>query len=207
VRRLAPGVFVFSASAAKPAASAEALWLEQLESTGVFVFGDGSHPTTGLCAGAVDVLCRQLRPASMLDAGTGTGILARIARARGVTTVVGTDIDAASLELACRNAALDTAVAPIQFDDQLPDHAGRQFELVVANILEAPLRQLAPALGRATMAGGTLLISGFTRLQAPALAVHYETCGFTLTQQARLDEWVLLRFTKASGTAGLDPAQ
>jgi ribosomal protein L11 methyltransferase len=71
---------------------------------------------------------------------------------------------------------------------------GARFDLVVANILEAPLHTLAPALCRALLPGGVLLISGFTRPQAPALRLAYETAGLQSAGDFTLDDWALLKF-------------
>ena len=165
---------------------------------GTFVFGDGSHPTTRLCAGAIDLLCRQHPVRAVLDVGTGTGILARIARARGATFVAGTDIDPAALVTATANAALDDPGVPIHFGDELPDAWGPVFDLVVANILAEPLVALAPRLAGALTAGGLLLISGFTRLQAQFLRQSFETHGLVCEREARDGEWVLLLFRRSA---------
>jgi ribosomal protein L11 methyltransferase len=140
---------------------------------GATVFGDGSHPTTRLCAGAVDFLCRQRQPKAVLDVGTGTGVLARIAQA---------------------HSALDAHAVDIQFSREAPDHWGARFDLVVANILEEPLRGLATQLSRALLPTGLLLLSGFTRPQTPALRVFYEGAGVTFVRESHLDEWSLLMF-------------
>jgi ribosomal protein L11 methylase PrmA len=84
--------------------------------------------------------------------------------------------------------------ANIHFGDEAPDRWGARFDLVVANILEAPLHGLAPALSRALVPGGVLLISGFTRPQAPALRLAYETTGLKSAGDFSLDDWVLLKF-------------
>jgi ribosomal protein L11 methyltransferase len=160
------------------------------------VFGDGSHPTTRLCAGAVDLLCRQRQPKAVLDVGTGTGVLARIARARGARFIVGTDIDPVALSCAEAHSALDAHPVPIRFSDDAPDHWGARFDLVVANILEEPLRHLAPALIRALLPGGFLLLSGFTRPQTPALRVLYARPEVTFLRESHLDEWSMLMFER-----------
>lgn len=154
------------------------------------VFGDGSHPTTRLCAKAVDLLCRQRPGMAVLDVGTGTGILARIARDRGASFVVGTDIDPAAIAFAQAHSESD-----IHFGAEGPDHWGARFDLVVANILEAPLHSLAPALCRALVPGGVLLISGFMWPQVPALRFAYETVGLKSEGSFSLDDWVLLKFS------------
>lgn len=160
------------------------------------VFGDGSHPTTRLCATMVDLLCRQRQPESVLDVGTGTGVLARIARARGAELIVATDIDLGALDCAKAHAELDEHGVSIELSAEEPDHWGARFDLVVANILEAPLRELAPALCRSLAVGGTLLLSGFTRPQTPALRVLYESAGLTFVSESHRDEWALLMFER-----------
>jgi ribosomal protein L11 methyltransferase len=166
--------------------------------SGAAVFGDGSHPTTRLCAAVLDQLCRHRQPHAVLDVGTGTGVLARIARARGATFVVGTDIDAEALAAAAANAALDAHPITIVLSAEAPDHWGARFDVVIANILEEPLRTLAPALGRALAAQGMLAISGFTRVQVPAMRVHYQCTGLDVIGHAHLEEWALLLL--AAGT-------
>jgi ribosomal protein L11 methyltransferase len=170
--------------------------LAQLQSSGkgAAVFGDGSHATTRLCATAVDWLCARRKPRDVLDVGTGSGVLARIARARGACFVVGTDIDPIALESARAHSMLDAHGAEIHYSSELPDHWGPRFDLVVANILEEPLRVLAPHLVRALERGGTLLISGFTRPQAPVLRLSYERLGLTFTGSSDLEEWTALMF-------------
>jgi len=142
------------------------------------------------------LLCRQRRPEAVLDVGTGTGLLARIARARGAGFVVGTDIDPVALASANAHAALDAHGVEIHFGPEAPDHWGARFDLVIANILEAPLRSLAPAVSRSLRSEGTLLISGFTRLQIPSLRTVYEHAGLLCVGHSDLDEWTLLTFVR-----------
>jgi ribosomal protein L11 methylase PrmA len=91
-------------------------------------------------------------------------------------------------------AAIATCDINIHFGDEAPDFWGARFDLVVVNILEAPLRSLAPALCRALVPGGVLVISGFTRPQVPALRLAYETAGVQSAGDFSLGEWVLLKF-------------
>jgi len=187
---------VYPSGSPPPRLAAGWLALPQLsrEAAGAAVFGDGSHPTTRLCAGVVDLICRTRRPESVLDVGTGTGVLARIARARGASFVVGTDIDPLAVSVAQANSALDAGQPAIHFGSETPDHWGARFALVVANILEEPLRQLAPALSRALLPGGALMLSGFMRPQTPAIRVLYETSGVTFERDSHLDGWAALMF-------------
>jgi ribosomal protein L11 methyltransferase len=196
LRTVAPRVAVYPYGRAPPPVAPGWIALAQLPRTPGLpaVFGDGTHATTRLCAAAVDLFCRQRQPEAVLDVGTGTGVLARIARARGAGLVVGTDIDPVALSRARAHAELDAHPVAIQFGSEAPDHWGARFGLVVANILEAPLHTLAPALCRALIPGGLLLVSGFMRRQTPALRVLYERAGLRFEGNSSLDEWAALTF-------------
>ena len=197
---LAPRIVTHPFDAARPVLEEGWLALAQLPQTAANrpVFGDGSHPTTRVCAAALDLICRQRQPQAVLDVGTGTGVLARIARARGAAFVAATDIDPLALSCARAHAELDAHPVGIQFGAEAPDHWGMRFDLVVANILEGPLQQLAAPLRRALLPGGVLLLSGFTRPQTPALRAHYERVGLTFVRESRLDEWALLMFNRSA---------
>jgi Ribosomal protein L11 methyltransferase (PrmA) len=193
---LAPRVLLYPFGSAAPAVEPGWLALAQRppQAGATFVFGDGSHATTRLCAAALDLLCRQREPQAVLDVGTGTGVLARIARARGARFVAATDLDAAALACARDHAELDASCAVIHFRRRVPDDWGSCFDLVVANILEQPLRELAVALRASLRPGGVLLLSGFMRSQTPGLRLLYEQTGLRLTSESHLEEWALLRF-------------
>jgi ribosomal protein L11 methyltransferase len=171
------------------------LTLRQIRSR---AFGDGSHPTTRLCAGAVDLLCRRSNSErnvqALLDVGTGTGVLARIGRAKKVPFVAATDIDRDALDAARANISLDSSPTSIHLSDASPDSWGPRFDLVVANILEEPLKHLAPALRAALAPRGMLLLSGFTPLQVPALRVAFEAQGLVFVSESTLSGWSLLLF-------------
>jgi ribosomal protein L11 methyltransferase len=194
--QVAPRVAVYQFGCAPPSVAPGWIALAQLPHTPGLpaVFGDGSHTTTRLCAAAVDLLCRQREREAVLDVGTGTGVLARIARARGARLIVATDIDPVALSRARAHADLDAHPVEIRFSCEAPDHWGARFDLVVANILEAPLQALAPALCRALLPGGLLIMSGFTRWQIPALRALYEREGLRFEGESSLDEWAVLTF-------------
>ena len=192
-KKLSPGVFLYAAGSPPPEIPANAISLPALPDS---VFGDGSHPTTCLCAGAVDLICRQESPSQILDVGTGTGVLARIARARGVKNSVATDIDPEALVSARAHVAMDTIPGEILVSSELPDHWGAHFGLVVANILEGPLRDLSGNLSRALLPGGALLISGFTPLQSHALHTVFTGLGLEHVSESHLNGWALLLFRR-----------
>lgn len=131
-------------------------------------FGHGGHPTTVL---AIDHLSEVVAerhatasPVSMLDVGTGSGVLAIAAAALGADPVVAIDIDPEAATTARANAArnrVDVIVgeAPI---DRTPALVGRTtFDLVVANVLLPVHRELAPAMAAILAPGGSLVTAGY----------------------------------------------
>lgn len=149
-------------------------------------FGTGTHPTTRLC---LDWLVRHPAPATVLDYGCGSGILAIAAAKLGAGAVSAVDIDPAAVE-SCRANAETNAVdlAACCHVDALA--AGRH-DVVVANILASPLRLLAPMLGARVAPGGSLVLSGILARQADELIEIYAPWA-ELTVWGEEDGWVCL---------------
>ncbi len=120
-------------------------------------FGHGHHPTTKL---TLEAVTRRASPdTSVLDIGTGTGILALAAAALGAAPVVGIDIDPAAVEVARRNAASNQL--DVTMSETALDQLTGEFDLVVVNMLAAELDPLAPFVYDRLASGGTLVVSGF----------------------------------------------
>lgn len=138
-------------------------------------FGTGTHPTTALCLGRLD----NLSPAgwTVVDYGCGSGILALAALKLGAAECLGVDNDpqalAASRENAARNNIADARLALALPGDVDPGAWSRRADLVIANILAGPLRDLSDTLLDFLRPGGTLLLSGLLQSQAAALCEHY----------------------------------
>ncbi|HET9122671.1 MAG TPA: 50S ribosomal protein L11 methyltransferase [Acidiferrobacteraceae bacterium] len=152
-------------------------------------FGTGQHPTTALCLGW---LSRQSehwsRPPSVLDYGCGSGILAIAALKLGAQRAWGIDIDPTALEVARANATRNHIGSELELSVPRPVPPPPA-DIVLANILARPLVLLAPLLMNAVQPGGSLLLSGFTPSQAPAVAAAFP--GFALEPHVQ-DDWVLL---------------
>ena len=121
-------------------------------------FGDGAHATTRLASVALERACRARAGLSLLDFGSGTGVLAFVALLSGAESAFGVDIDPVSIEAAERNAALNALLGRCQFSLKAPE---RKFDLVVAN-LEAPaLLASAAELKRHALLAERLILTGF----------------------------------------------
>jgi len=149
-------------------------------------FGTGSHPTTRLC---LEWLEREVRPGmSLLDYGSGSGILAIAAAKLGAHPVDGLDIDPQAV-LAARANAENNRVY-IRFTESTEELLP-QYDLVVANILANPLRLLAPALAARVCPGGKLAISGLLAEQAEEIASIYAP-WINFDEQNEREGWTCL---------------
>jgi ribosomal protein L11 methyltransferase len=121
-------------------------------------FGTGSHATTSLCLAALSDVLGARAGASVLDVGTGSGLLAIAAHKLGAGRVVANDNDPVAVDVARENAALNGAAVALTLDPV--ERIGGTFDVVVANILANVLVELAPALCARVAPGGVLLLSG-----------------------------------------------
>ncbi len=150
-------------------------------------FGTGDHPTTSLCLEAVDAYLAAHPGASVLDVGTGTGVLAIAAKRLGASRVVGTDNDEVAVELAQENAELNGTPGVELSSAELTAVEGT-FDLVVANILANTLVELAPLIepkvkDRLVLAG--VLVPQREQVEAAYLARGLRSAGVKI-----VGEWI-----------------
>jgi ribosomal protein L11 methyltransferase len=146
-------------------------------------FGTGSHPSTRLVLAALQGLVRP--GCSVLDAGSGTGVLAVAARLLGAGRVVAFDVASEAVVATAANAALnevevDTRHATI-------DEIGGTFDVVLANIGAATLTAMAPAL--AARVGDSLVLAGLLDGQVPEVVAAYARRGLDLVRAPSEDGW------------------
>jgi ribosomal protein L11 methyltransferase len=172
-----------------------------IEIEAALAFGTGHHGTTRGCLLLLDHVLKSARPGRVLDLGTGTGVLA-IAAAKALhRTVLASDIDPPSVRVAAENAALNgvrhhvrviraTGFAAPDFARQGP------FDLVLANILANPLRQLAGPMARHLAPGARVILSGLLTHQAPGVIAAYRARGLVPLQHLRIERWSSLLLRK-----------
>src|SRR5258708_2109317 len=142
-----------------------------VEIEAALAFGTGHHGTTLGCLMALDRMLNRRRPRRILDIGCGTGVLASAAARASRRPVVASDIDPVSVEVARNNARLNRAGALVEIirANGLSDRrmqARAPFDLVFANILLGPLKQLAHPIRRIAAPGARVVISGLLSGQA-----------------------------------------
>ena len=159
-------------------------------------FGTGHHGTTIGCLEAFDgLLAAGEKFGRVLDVGAGTGVLAIAAARTGSPVVVGTDIDEPSVRIAAENADENGAEVSFVLADGLghPDVAAHApYDLVFANILAAPLVELAPQITGAVRPGGAVILSGLLRTQEQRVLDAYLPRDMTLERTIHHDAWSAL---------------
>jgi ribosomal protein L11 methyltransferase len=155
-------------------------------------FGTGHHPTTALCIEALEEALAIGLPDSVLDVGTGTGVLALAALIMGVPQAVGLDIDAAALKTAAENARLNNLSDRLQLVSGGPEAVGGAWPLVVANVLAAPLIEMAPILIRRVGSCGRLILSGIPLSLESEVREVYQHVGMRHVRSETRAGWAVL---------------
>lgn len=155
-------------------------------------FGTGTHPTTSLCLTWLEQA--PLDNKLLIDYGCGSGILSLAAIKLGAKHVHAVDIDQQALQ-ATQNNALVNQIGEEQLTISPPDKLELTHDLVIANILLAPLIDLKTRFSDLLHPKGTLVVSGLLSEQAPTLIEAYSS-SFTLQTTRHLDGWSLLVFTR-----------
>ena len=133
-------------------------------------FGTGSHPTTRLCLLWLEANLPSASRSTVLDYGTGSGILAIAAMKLGAAKAYGVDIDPLAVETARYNAIQNNVSIDFADGDTRLDVVT---DIVIANILANPLRVLAPLLACHTKSGGSLVLAGILDSQADEMIGIY----------------------------------
>jgi ribosomal protein L11 methyltransferase len=155
-------------------------------------FGTGLHPTTALCLEALDDAVRVSAPEAVLDVGTGSGVLALAALRLGVPRAMAIDIDTAALRAAAENARVNGLDGRLALARGTPDTVVGSWPLVLANVLAAPLIDMAPALSRRVGHHGHLVLSGIRAALETEVSRAYRHRGMHCVEVKVRQDWVAL---------------
>lgn len=152
-------------------------------------FGTGTHPTTALCLQWLDGL--DLAGKTVVDFGCGSGILGIAALKLGAARVIGIDIDPQAIQASRDNAERNGVADQIELYLPADQPQDVEADVVVANILAGPLRELAPLIAGHGKAGSLMALSGVLESQAPELETIYGQ-WFEMDPTAFKEEWCRL---------------
>jgi ribosomal protein L11 methyltransferase len=165
-----------------------------IEIEAALAFGTGHHGTTRGCLLLLDQVLRSRAPRRVLDLGTGSGVLG-IAAAKALRRkVLASDIDPVSVRTARDNArsnGVGNLVEAVQARGfSAPQFAAHgPFDLVLANILANPLRQMATPMAAYLAPSGLVILSGLLPHQAQGVIAAYRARGLVLLRRLELDGW------------------
>jgi ribosomal protein L11 methyltransferase len=153
------------------------------------VFGDGNHPTTLACLRCLEEIVRTRHPRSVLDLGTGTGILALAAAALGVERVLAVDKNHLSVLTARQNVEVNALSSCIEVQDgEARCFIEEPFDLVAANLPFSVLRDLIPL--RHASLHPIWIVSGINAEQAGVLKDLFSEQQFACTTEYVDPPWV-----------------
>ena len=152
-------------------------------------FGSGTHETTGMCLTLLEETVQGGE--SVVDVGTGSGILAIGAALFGARQVLAVDIDPDAVRVARENVAHNGVEDRVTVrQGNLLDKVETQFDLCVANIISDIIISFAAPLKAHIRPGGLFLCSGIVSCRAPEVQAALEQAGYEILRQENRGEWV-----------------
>jgi ribosomal protein L11 methyltransferase len=161
-------------------------------------FGTGQHATTRMCLEAMERIGFNV-PWTMLDVGTGSGILAVYGAKLGAKRVVGIDIDPDALEWAEKNITLNGLSGAIELSSKPLEKWQGPFSLVTANLTRNTILELFPYLAHMVAPENRLVLSGLLQEQRADIQGPMSNFGFQEEQILFREEWVCLILKKIKG--------
>lgn len=164
-------------------------------------FGTGEHETTYGCLNALSELAKKYNFETMLDVGTGSGILAIAMAKLWKNRILASDIDSEAVKIAYSNTKLNKVSNFIDcFQSEgyksLKIRENKPYDLIAANILAKPLIKLSKDLALNLKEGGIAILSGFLDYQARSVLSAHERCGLKLVKSTSINNWVTMILSK-----------
>lgn len=158
-------------------------------------FGTGSHATTSLCLEILEN--RVTNDTTVLDIGTGSGILAIAADLLGAKSAIGVDIDAQSVKTAIANAEINGVSEKTEFlVGDLAEKISGKYDIVCANIVADVVIRLFQNVADFMKDDGILIVSGIIDMRADEVENAAREYGFTISESLMREEWHAYVLTK-----------
>jgi len=162
-------------------------------------FGEGGHPTTSSVLGLMRKWAEErdvLNGCSLLDVGTGTGILSVAGCALGFGHVRAVDTEPKAVETARINISHNGAGERVELSLGGIDTVKGDYDLIVANVFLEPLMDIIPAAARMLLSGGWLIVSGVLTGQFPDVLGCADDAGLRLIERIDTEGWVSGSFVR-----------
>jgi ribosomal protein L11 methyltransferase len=168
-----------------------------IEIEAALAFGTGHHGSTRGCLFMLETVARTRRPRVILDLGTGSGVLSIAAAKLFKRKIHAGDIDSVCVTATGANAKRNRVasfVRPVRAEGVAHPmlRAGARYDLVIANILARPLRDLAPQIARLAAPRADIILSGLIGRDVAGVAAAYGVQGIALARRIDIDGWATL---------------
>lgn len=161
-------------------------------------FGSGTHESTCLVLAALEDL--SVRGSSVLDVGTGSGILAIAADRLGARSVIGFDVDRDATWVARRTAVeQDWPARALLFTGTIAAIGECRFDIVLCNMIAEQFRPLLPELHRILEPTGVVVLSGMLVAEIESVVSELRRAGLAMRDERRSGEWLSLTAVRSDG--------
>jgi ribosomal protein L11 methyltransferase len=154
-------------------------------------FGTGEHPTTRLCLEAVEQCAGLPNHGSLLDIGTGIGILAIAASKLGFAVVTAIDSDPVAVEIACENIRINNTPDIVVSGDPLNAVSGT-FDVIVGNLTAETIKELFDDSMKRLSSGGRSIFSGILEEQKDDMLSFFLAQGMRSIETWERDGWCVM---------------
>ncbi len=166
-------------------------------------FGTGEHGTTYGCAKAIIKSLKTEHSQNILDMGCGTALLAMVASLLApAANILAVDNDTVAVKVAkeniTRNKLHNRITTAVGDGFNTPVIYGKQYDLIIANILAKPICKMSGAISSHLSHGGRIILSGFYARDIRRVFAHFQHRGFFLQNIIHIDEWAILTLQKST---------
>jgi ribosomal protein L11 methyltransferase len=158
-------------------------------------FGTGKHETTRMCLKAIEDNVPG-RPWTMLDVGTGSGILSVYGAMLGAKEITAIDIDPEAVSWAEKNIALNDIPVKIDLSTTPLELIDKRYDIIAANLIMNTILELNPLFPKVLAPDGVLILSGILTGQIDRIVEDLERHGLTKTGETIMGEWACLLVKK-----------
>ncbi|MBD8003622.1 50S ribosomal protein L11 methyltransferase [Bacillus norwichensis] len=151
-------------------------------------FGTGTHPTTVMCIQALEKTVK--KGDSIIDVGTGSGVLSIAAALLDAKEVKALDLDEVAVEAARQNISLNRVAEVVTVEkNDLLNGITKQADIIVANILAEVIISFANEAAKAVKKGGFFITSGIIEQKCEEVKTVLQDAGFTIEETIRMEDW------------------
>lgn len=151
-------------------------------------FGTGSHESTFMCLSLLNEI--QVKDKTVIDVGTGSGILGIASAVMGARSVEAYDIDDIAVDAARENASLNDIANVFSADNaNLIDKTKNKFDIALANITADILIDLSKSISEYLNKNGKLIISGVIATRKDSVVDAFKSSGFTVFKEMAMNDW------------------